>query len=77
MSAHDLIYPGDLISYQVGPRIETYDGLLVPPNEGQEPDYWSVYTRPAVGDIAEWAWVADFAHEIDAREYAAWQAKRS
>lgn len=77
MSPHDLIYPGDLASYQVGPRLEDGDGFLVPPSDPADAQLWTVYVRPATGDIAEWAWVADFQHETDAREFAARRAKES
>lgn len=79
MSDHDLYYPGDLVTYQVGPRKEDDSGNIVAADHpyAYDADFWSVYVRPNTGDLAGWLWIADFANETDAREFAAWQAKRN
>lgn len=85
MSIHDLIYPGNLADFQVGPRVTGVDPDTIyvyvepwNPDYGEEPHFWSVYSRSNTGDVANtWTWVADFLHETDAREYAAWRAKES
>ncbi len=75
----DLIYPGTTMQYEVGPRRDVvYPDLSTDVETPEDPDsaeFWGVYVRPRVKGIA--TWVADFQHETDAREYAAWQAKRT
>lgn len=65
--AGDKRFIGHDAAFEFGPRCQDEDGVYLP-EDGEEPLFWSVYTRALNGGPA--SWVADYTTREEARSVA-------